>query len=395
MRLIRPALWAASAIGLVLILVFALRPRPVDVETAQVTRGHFEETIVEDGKTRVRERYTVSAPVAGTLLRIGLKAGDAVSVGTVVASILPNPSPLLDVRTQQMAEARVGAAEAAEARAAALVAQAEGKAAQARVEVERSRDLATRGAAPHSRLEHDELTLQTELRELEALNSALHATKHEVEAARAALLADDTSREGTQASPVRSPVAGRVLRILQESETSASLGAPLVEIGDPTDIEVVVDVLTTDAVRINPGNPVQIEAWGGEQPLAGRVRLVEPGAFTKVSALGVDEQRTNVVIDIVTPPAERLTLADAYRVDARIVVAAMGDAVIVPTGALFRDRDGWAVFVVIDGVARKRSVMLARRSQTSAAVQEGLQVGDLAILFPGDTLADGVRVRAR
>ena len=395
MRLIRPALWAAGAIGLVLIFVFALQPRPVDVETAVVKRGHFEETIVEDGKTRVRERYTVSAPVAGTLLRIGLKAGDAVSVGTVVASILPNPSPLLDVRTQQMAEARVGAAEAAEARAAALVAQAEGKAAQARVEVERSRTLVMQGAAPHSRLEHDELTLQTESRELEALNAALHATKHEVEAARAALLADDTSREGTQAWPVRSPVAGRVLRILQESETSPSLGAPLVEIGDPTDIEVVVDVLTTDAVRIHPGNPVQIEAWGGAQPLAGRVRLVEPGAFTKVSALGVDEQRTNVVIDIVTPPAERPTLADAYRVDARIVVAAMDDAVIVPTGALFRDRDGWAVFLVVDGIAHKRPITLARRSQASAAVQEGLQAGELAILFPGDTLADGVRVRAR
>ena len=179
------------------------------------------------------------------------------------------------------------------------------------------------------------------------------------------------------------------------STTSASLGAPLVEIGDPTDIEVVVDVLTTDAVRIHPGNQVQIEAWGGEQPLAGRVRLVEPGAFTKVSALGVDEQRTNVVIDIVTPPAERPTLADAYRVDARIVVATVDDAIIVPAGALFRDRDGWAVFLVVDGIARRRAVTLARRSQTMAAVQEGLQPGDLAILFPGDTLADGVRVRAR
>jgi HlyD family secretion protein len=395
MRLIRHALWAAGAIGLVIILVFALRPRAVDVETAVVKRGQFEETIVEDGKTRVRERYTISAPVAGSLLRIGLKAGDAVSVGAQVASILPNPSPLLDIRMRQAAEARVGAAEAAEARAAALVAQAEGAAAQARVEAARSRDLVTRGAAPHSRLEHDELALNTALRELEALNSAHHATTHEVEAARAALLADGSSREGAQPWQVRSPVAGRVLHILQESEASVALGAALVEIGDPADIEVIADVLTTDAVRIHPGNAVRIEAWGGEQPLVGRVRLVEPGAFTKVSALGVDEQRTNVVIDVVTPPIERPTLADAYRVDARIVVATLDEAIVVPTGALFRDREGWAVFVVVDGIARRRSVTLARRSQSSAAVQEGLLVGDLVVLFPGDTLADGTRVTAR
>ena len=395
MRLIKRALLATGAIGLLVLLVLALRPQPVLVETAEVTRGHFEETIVEDGKTRVRERYTVAAPLAGTLLRIGLKSGDAVTVGAVVASILANPAPLLDARAREDAEQRVGAAEAQQARAAALVAQAESTEAQARIDADRSRALVIQGAAPRSRLEHDDLALHTARRALEALRSARHAAEHEVAVARAALLAGDTSREGSQAWPVRSPVAGRVLRILQESETPVSLGAPLVEIGDPTDIEVVADVLTTDAVRIHPGNQVQIEAWGGEQPLAGRVRLVEPGAFTKVSALGVDEQRTNVVIDFVAPPGERATLGDAYRVDARIVVAALDDALIVPTGALFRDRDGWAVFVVVDGTARRRPVRLERRAQTSAAVHEGLQVGDLAILFPGDTLADGVRVRVR
>ena len=395
MRLIKRALLATGAIGLLVLLVLALRPQPVLVETAEVTRGHFEETIVEDGKTRVRERYTVAAPLAGTLLRIGLKSGDAVTIGAVVASILPNPAPLLDVRAREDAEQRVGAAEAQQARAAALVAQAESTEAQARIDADRSRALVIQGAAPRNRLEHDDLALHTARRALEALRSARHAAEHEVAVARAALLAGDTSREDSQAWPARSPVAGRVLRILQESETPVSLGAPLVEIGDPTDIEVVADVLTTDAVRIHPGNQVQIEAWGGEQPLAGRVRLVEPGAFTKVSALGVDEQRTNVVIDFVAPPGERTTLGDAYRVDARIVVAALDDALIVPTGVLFRDRDGWAVFVVVDGTARRRPVRLERRAQTSAAVHEGLQVGDLAILFPGDTLADGVRVRVR
>lgn len=384
-----------AAVAIVAVLALALRPRPVEVETARVVRGHFEASIVEEGKTRVRERYTVAAPVAGVLLRIGLKAGDAVTAGTTVASILPNLAPLLDTRARQEAEQRLGAAAAAEARTAALVIQAEATANQARVEAERSRTLVAKGAAPRSRQERDDLALTVAQRGLEAARFAHHVDEHEVELARATLIADDAARKGVTMWAVRSPVSGRVLRVVQDSETPVSLGAPLLEIGDPTDIEVVADFLTTDAVRIHPGDAAWIEDWGGDKPLRGKVRVVEPRGFTKLSALGVDEQRTNVVIDIIDPPAARPTLGDGYRVDARVVVATLDDAVIVPTGALFRDKDGWAVFAVEDGRARRRPVEIAQRAETTAAVRQGLSPGDTVILFPTDAISDGVRVRPR
>jgi HlyD family secretion protein len=391
---IRHLLLAFAAIAVIGALALALRPRPVDVAVARVARGHFEASIVEDGKTQVRERYTIAAPVAGTLLRIGLKAGDAVTAGTAVASILPNLAPLLDARARQEAEQRLGAAEGAEARTAALMVQAEATATQARIDAERSRTLVAQGAAPHSRQEHNDLALNTSQRALEAARFAHHVAEHEVELARAALIADDAARKGVATWEVRSPVGGRVLRVLQDSEVPIALGSLLLEVGDPTDIEVVADFLTTDAVRIHPGDTAWIEDWGGA-PLPGKVRVVEPGGFTKVSALGIDEQRTNVVIDFVVPPAARPTLADGYRVDARVVVATLDDAVIVPAGALFRDTDGWAVFVVVQGVAHRRSVVLSQRAETSASVQQGLNPGDTVILFPTDAIAEGVRVQPR
>lgn len=392
---IKRLLSAVVSIIVVGALAWSLRPRPVDVEVAPVVRGHFEFSIIEDGKTRVRDRYTVTAPLAGTLMRIGLKGGDTVTIGETVASILPQLAPLLDKRARQEAEQRLGAAEAAEARTSALVVQAEVTATQARVDAERSRALVAQGAAPHSRQERDDLLLHTSQRALEAARFAHHVSEHEIELARAALIADDTAREGVASWQVRSPTSGRVLRVLQENEGPVALGTPLLEIGDPTDIEVVADFLTTDAVRIHPGDTAWIEDWGGDKPLPGKVRVVEPGGFTKVSALGVDEQRTNVVIDLDVPPQARPTLADGYRVDARVVVSTLNDAVIVPTGALFRDKDGWAAFAVVDSVARKRSVVLSQRAQSSAAVQQGLNPGDSVILYPTDEIAGGVRVRVR
>jgi HlyD family secretion protein len=383
MRLMKRLLLPALALMLLALLALALRPRPVDVEVAHVVRGHFEETILEDGKTRVRERYTVAAPIAGTLLRIGLKAGDAVTAEAVVASILPNPAPLLDARARQETEQRLGAAEAAEART------------EARVDAERSRTLVAQGAAPLSRQERDDLLLHTARRGLEAARFAHHVAEHEVELARATLAFDDSGPDRMRIWQVRSPVGGHVLRVLQESQSPVDLGAPLVEIGDTTDIEVVADFLTNDAVRIHPGDTAWIEDWGGDSPLAGRVRRVEPGGFTKVSALGVDEQRTNVVIDIIAPPDERPTLGDAFRVDAQVVVAALDNAIVIPAGALFRDRDGWATFVASDGVAHKRTVRLSHRSQSNAAVLDGVQPGEAVILFPTDAIANGVRVKTR
>ncbi len=375
-------------------LGWALWPAPVVVETAPVLRTRFEETIADEGQTRVRERYVVSAPVAGRVQRIDLQEGDPVAVGTIVASVLPNRVPLLDPRAREEAEQRLGVAEAALARATARIAQAEGVAEQAKVDADRSRALADRGGAPRAQAERDALALHTALRELEAARFSQDAAAHEVELARASLMADPGETPAA-AWPVRSPVAGQVLRVLQKSERAVALGAPLVEIGDPADLEVIADVLTTDAVRIRPGDPVRIEGWGGPAPLQGVVRRVEPGAFTKVSALGVDEQRTNVVMDVTSPYAERRVLGDAYRVEVRIVVAVLKDATVVPAGALFRDHAGWSVFVAAGGRARKRAVTLAYRGASEAAVKTGLTAGERVILFPGDAVAEGVRVRSR
>ncbi len=395
MRWLTRLLLLVGGAALLAVLVWAFWPSPVAVETARVQRQRFEETIVEDGMTRVRERYVVAAPLAGTLLRIRSKAGDEVEAGAVLGSILPNRAPLLDPRARQEAEQKLGAAEAALARVSAVTARAEGVAEQAQVDASRSRTLVAKGAAPHSRLENDELALRTAMRELDAARAAQHAAEHEVELARAELFLDSADRQETATWPVRSPVSGRVLRVLQKSEAPVSLGTPLLEMGDPADLEVVADVLTTDAVRIHTGDPVHIEAWGGEKPLEGRVRVVEPGAFTKVSALGVDEQRTNVVVDITSPIAERGSLGDAYRVDVRVVVASLDDAIVIPAGALFRDRGGWSVFAVSKGRAEKRAVTVALRSTSEVAIERGLSVGEQVILFPSESVYDGVRVRQR
>ena len=395
MRWLTRSLLLVGGIALLAVLGWAFWPSPVVVETARVKRQHFEEAILEDGQTRVRERYVVAAPLAGTLLRIELKAGDQVEAGTDVASILPNRPPLLDLRARQEAEQRLGAAEAALARASAVMARLEGVAEQARVDADRSRTLVARDAAPHTRLENDELALRTALRELDAAHSAQHAAEHEVELARAELFLDGEERQATATWPVRSPVAGRVLRVLQKSETPVSLGTPLVEIGNPANLEVVADVLTTDAVRIHPGDPVHIEAWGGDKLLEGQVRLVEPGAFTKVSALGVDEQRTNVVVKISSAAADWASLGDAYRVDVRIVVATLDNAIVMPVGALFRDRGGWSVFAVTNGRAEKRAVTVALRNTSEVAVTRGISAGEQVILFPGEAISDGVRVHPR
>ncbi|MDE2575977.1 MAG: HlyD family efflux transporter periplasmic adaptor subunit [Rhodospirillales bacterium] len=395
MRWLTRFLLLAGGLGLVAVVIWAFLPSPVEVETAQVRRGRFEESIEQEGQTRVRERYVVAAPLAGLLQRVDLNAGDLVAPGMVVASILPNRAPLLDPRARQEAEQRLGAAEAALARAAAVVAQAQGVADQAQVEADRTRTLVGQGAAPRSRLERDALALNTARRELEAAQLSRHAAEHELEMARAALFLESEAGNPAATWQVRSPVAGRVLRLVQKSESPVALGAPLVEIGNPADLEVIADVLTPDAVRVRPGDPVRITGWGGENSLAGRVRVVEPGAFTKVSALGVDEQRTNIVIDITSPLPAGHSLGDAYRVEARIVTAVLDNAIVVPAGALFRENAGWYVYVAADGRARRRAVSVERRSTTEAAVTQGLSPGERVILFPGETIADGVRIRIR
>jgi HlyD family secretion protein len=387
---------ALIAVGIAA-LVHALMPKPVAVDLAEVVKGRFVQTVEDDGKTRVRERYTVSAPLAGTLLRIHLKAGDPVEVGSLLASIVPNPSPLLEPRTRRELEQRLGAAEARKLRAAAAVARAQAAFDQAQADLARTRVLALKGVVSQSKLERDEIAERIARRERDAARFEDHAAEHEVALARAALAMLDHDGENRPAGgtwEIRSPVAGQVLRVFQESEASVAIGAPLIEIGDVRDLEVVVDVLSTEAVRIRPGAPVRIERWGGP-PLDGRVRRVEPSAFTKVSALGVEEQRTNVLIDITSPQSEWRGLGDGYRVDARIVVHEADGVLKIPTGALFRVGDQWAVYIDAQGIARQRIVTLSRRTGLEAAVASGLQPGEKVILFPGDVVRDGVCIIGR
>ena len=374
-------------------LFLILRPQPVLVETEPVTRGRFEAVVEEDGRTRVRDRYLVSAPVAGRVMRIAVRPGDAVEAGQAVATILASPSSLLSPRARREAEERIGAAEAALEQAEALTERAAVTLAQAETEAQRLRALHASGVAPQQTLERTELAYRVAVREHAAAERRRHGAEHELALARAALQGSDSPTGVRESRSVRSPIAGRVLRVVQESEAVVPGGAPLIELGDPGDLEVVVDVLTTEAVSIRPGAAVRLERWGGAGSLAGRVRLVEPGAFTRVSALGVEEQRVWVVIDLVEPRERWAALGDGFRVDARITVETLEDALLVPVSALFRRGPDWAAFIVQDGIARERRVEIARRAARNAIVTGGLSAGETVVVFPPSALRDGGRVR--
>jgi HlyD family secretion protein len=377
----------------VLALVLAWMPKPVVVDLALVDRGPLEVTVDEDGRTRVKDRFVVSAPLAGTLLRPALHAGDTVRQGQVVARLAPLVSPLLDPRSRSEAEARVSAAEAALAQARTAIPRARAALDFARQDARRRRALFQGGAMSAEETERAELQERTRSEELASAEFGFRVAEAELRQARAALGQLDAGA-GTE-FVVRSPVHGRVLRLFQESEAPMSVGASILEIGDPSALEVVVDVLTADAVDIRPGVPVRIEQWGGETALAGHVHRVEPSAFTRISALGVEEQRTNVIVDLDDPPDRWAGLADGFRVESRIVVWRAADIVRVPTGAVFRHGQDWAVYVVSDGRARLKVVEMGRRNAAQAQVLGGLNVGDVVVVYPGDDVVDGARVAAR
>lgn len=391
--------WIVAGAAVLLLVSLTLRAQPVLVEVASVRRGRFIQTIDEDGKTRVRERYTVSAPLEGMVERLRLKAGDPVEQGMLLAIIHPKVPGLLDARVEQELRARLSAAEATQAGSRAAVERAQAALMQAKADYERTRKLADNELVPLARREHDELAVTLARKDVQAAQFADQAAAHQVEMARAALLRvqkPPLSNHGVAPHwEIRAPVLGRVLRVFQESEGVVTIGAPLLELADPADLEVVVDVLTTDAVHIAPGAKVWFERWGGTHAVEGRVRLVEPSAFTKISALGIEEQRVNVVIDVSADDAQWRAVGDGYRVDARIVIFAADDAVQVPVGALFRDGEGWAVFVVSDGQARKRMIHVGGRGSATALVEKGIEPEEQVIVYPSDAVQDGVRVLAR
>ena len=383
-------LLAAAIVGL---FIWSFTPKAVPVQTAEVTRGAYQQVIEEDGKTRVRERYVISAPLAGKVNRIALKAGDVVDKDQVVASIAPNTPVLLDVRAERELTERVGAAEAAKSRASAEVARVQATLEKAQADLSRVKKLAAGGFVSPTQLEQAELALKVNQRELEAARQAVHVAEHDVATARAALLQSRSGSSPGKRWEVRAPVAGSVLKVIQESEGVVSLGVPLLEIGNSADMEIVADVLSSDAVQIKPGALVKIERWGKPEPLQARVRRVEPSAFTKISALGVEEQRVNVVMDITSPPTIWSGLSDGYKVDTKIVVFTADNAIKVPVSALFRKDSQWAVFVATNGRAHERAVQIARRSGLEAMVEKGLQPGEKVIVYPADAVKDGKRIK--
>jgi HlyD family secretion protein len=391
-RRIKRALWALVALALAGALAWGLRPEPVGVETAAIGRGTLLITVDEDGRTRLKDRYVISAPLGGTLARITLRPGDSVRQGAVLARLVPLPAPMLDPRARTEAQARIAAARAGLSQARAAIARAEAAYGFARREADRQRALLRAGATAGQTLEQAELAERMRREELASAQFGGRVAGAEVRVAEAALarLASASAEE----LAVRAPVDGRVLRVLQESEGVISAGAPLLEIGDPNALEIVVDVLTTDAVGIRQGAPVRIERWGGDSVLTGHVIRVEPSAFTRVSAIGVEEQRVNVVIDLDRLDAGSL-LGDGYRVEASILVWEGRDRILVPGGAVFRQGDGWAVYVSQGGRARLRGIRPGRRNGSEVEVHAGLRPGERAVLYPTDNVADGVRVADR
>jgi HlyD family secretion protein len=391
----------AGAIAALALLAWAFAPRPVDVEVAAVTQGRFETTIDEDGKTRLRDRYVVSAPLAGVLARISLREGDAVEADAIVATLRPVLSPMVDERTLREQQVRVEIAEAQVQRVAARVDGAKVGLLQARNEQQRSEQLARQGFVSPTKLETDRLAVLAAQKELEAASEERHVAGHEVDQARAALVAVRTpDRLGARSFALRAPTAGRVLRIVQTSETTVPLGAPLLELGDISRLEVVAELLTTDALKARPGSRVIVERWGGDGALQGRVRAVEPSAFTKVSALGVEEQRVKVLIDITSAADEWRALGDGYRVGVRIVTLALDSVVKVPVSAVFplperEGAGGMAVFVLDGGRARLVPVKLGARNGSEAWLQDGPKPGATVLVYPPAVIRDGARVKVR
>lgn len=386
--------YAGGALLLALI-VTGLWPRPLPVETATAARGPLMVTVDEEGQTRVRHRYVVSSPVAGHLRRIDLKPGATVEAGkTVLAVLETSGADLLDARSLAQAEARVRGAESAREQASARQAAAAATLALARTELERSRRLASERVISRQELDAATTRELTAVQEERAATFGLQVAEYELEQARALLNRGQPGGAGDVSVNVTSPVSGRILRVMQESARNVPAGFPLMEIGDPADLEVRIEVLSRDGVGIAPGARVFLEQWGGEKPLEARVRLVEPAAFTKISALGVEEQRVYVIADFVDPFDARPTLGDGYRVEARIVQWSGENVLRVPAGALFQ-RDGvWQTFVVDGGRARLRAVKPGRSNGVETEIVDGLPEGTTVIVYPGDRVVDGSSVRA-
>jgi HlyD family secretion protein len=391
-RIVGRIITTAVLLGVATLIALGFVPKPVDVSVGKVDKRTLEVTVDEPGKTRIRTKYVISAPVIGQLSRITLLAGDIVEVGSVVAEIAPVAPQLLDARTRAEASARVGVAQSNLARTQATITRAQSGLSFARDQAVRSRKLFSEGGASKQALEQAEYQQRSAEEEYAGAQLGERVAASELEAAKTALASMSGGTSAATKLTVSAPVRGQVLRVFQESEGVVQPGTPLVEIGDPRALEVVVDVLSADAVRIQVGANARIERWGGDKPLAARVRSKQPSAYTTRSALGVEEQRVPVLLDIVEDPAHWSALGDGYRVEARIRVDNIEAAVVAPASALFREEGEWTAFAVRDGAAKKTKLVAGARTPDWVEIKNGLVQGDVVVLYPSDQVTDGVKL---
>lgn len=383
------------AAGVAALVYAAYRPRPLTVEVATVATGRFEQAIEEDGVLRLKNRYLITAPTPATLLRPTLKVGDAVKAGDVVATLEPVAPQMIDARTRTVLQQRVGSAEAARRAAAAQAQRLQTALAQATLEAERADKLARDNFIAPSARDQAVLARQAAQQALNAARAEQSAADFAAAEARAALSRAEPTAGARPAGlwQLKSPVNGQVLKLHQDSAVAVNAGQSLLEIGDTAAMEAVIDVLSGEVRQVQPGASVQLSTGSGAPALAGRVARVEPVAFTKVSALGIEEQRVNVVVNLASAPTEVQRLGDGFRVDARITVSSQEGVLLVPTAALVRDGDQWRVFVVEAGKARARAVAFHDRNTEVAWVKDGLREGETVLLYPGTIIIDGQPVK--
>lgn len=395
-RIRKYLMWIGIA-AVVALIAYGLQPKPVEVETAAVQRGPLTVYVSEEGKTRIRNRYVISAPVSGQMQRVPFKAGDEITAGeTLITSIEPSIAPLLDPRARAQAEARVDAMKAALARAEETLSIARTAAQFAQTNWERVQKIQNTGSVSATDRDNAKLAAETRQMEVQSAEFALKVATYELDQAKAALLQFQTpGKEGeVVALEIKSPVSGRVLKVMQESAMVVTPGTAIMEIGDPSDIEIEAEILSRDAVTIQQGAMVSVEQWGGE-PVKARVRRVEPAAFTKVSALGVEEQRVYVLSDLVEPPQEVQRLGDRYRVEVRVAVWQNDDVLLAPAGAIFREDRNWKAFIIDGGKAKAVPVEAGHSDGRMTEILSGLKAGDEVLVHPPDTVKEDVAVKKR
>ena len=381
----------------VLAVAYGFMPRPVPVDIKKAMRGPLRVTIDEEGKTRVRDRFVVSSPVSGYMRRVELEVGDRVNKGQTIVSLEPARSGVLDPRSRAEAEAAVSAARSAlktaeeNSRAAAADAEYAGQ------KLERNRNLVDKGYVARDLYDQSVSEAKRTDANLLSAKAAVQTARAQLEKTLATLRYYEAGGTGDNGKviEVRTPVTGSVLKIHHESEGAVNVGAPLIDIGDPSQLEVKVEVLSADAVNIRPGTSVLFERWGGDAPLTGKVTIVEPEAFTKVSSLGVEEQRVLVIADITSLPESWQRLGDEYRVEASFIIWEGSNVLQIPESALFRKGAGWAVFVIKDKKARLREVQIGRRNGLAAEITSGVSEGETVIVYPDESIRDGVSVKIR